>query len=649
MTIKKLVADYKGSPNNSKGKDIRDSVNQLIETHVSCLKSLPAEYAANTETVYTVIGFYAGSTSGGGKFIYDPNKSKALHNGGTVIAPEALLAWDGSATNLSTLLNWVGSGSGCFVKLVNIFSVRDFGAKGDAVVDDTLPVRKAIRAAVNVTGFSNDGDPTGSVYFPAGVYRITESGVFSDYGDSKRNGVKSYGDGPDNTIVWLDPSALATSAWFYDNGATVRAWNATFRDMSFHGGTTWRTLSQNYSNFNNKVNGFRFTGPAWESGHVFDNVTFAWLDTVLSVDGTNNADTIRFSNCTAIKCRRANYINNPQSMNITWDQCYLSNQFGDFVEWGSGVFGGGNFALTNSTIVFTPDDFGAGTSNIFNIVSGGTATANAPVSFSNTRFEIKGVGAKIGSVSGGSTMVMFYGCSFLSTTATTRDIATVGGYCSLFFDKCSFAPQGNGIANWILQSTNRAAKQASIKFSNCNLSKWDTLHTIQFSGNRGYVELEGCWEEFVDYPNFPTPMVRAINGVYKGSDKGQNTGFRQTKTYVVDPLRAGLLPSTTANEALVTLPKGSVLCGATVVLLPNTPVATASQYRLLIGKSDKSVIYASSTVGAQNAGFVLNTKFAVPMGDAIEDRTVMLWGDNGSGGTSGAAAPAAAVCLLEYY
>lgn len=634
-------------PFSASGQGLVASVNQLIDTSVSSLKSLPT--SPQTDTVYGVIGFYTGSTVGGGQFVWNPTINKSTHNGGTVIAPEAISAWDGTQADVATLLNWTGSGTGCWVRLFSVIMPQYFGATNNGSDNDTLSIRKAIRAAVSITGLSNDGDPTGSVYFPAGIYRITESGVFSDYGDNKRNGVKCYGDGPDNTIIWLDPSSLSGNAWFYDNGGTVRAWNATFQDMSFHGGFTWRTLGQDYPNFSSFVSGFRFTGPTWESGHVFINCTFAWLDTILSVDGSNNADTIRFSLCTAIKCRRANYINNPQSMNITWEQCYLSNQFGDFAEWGSGVFGGGNFALDNSTIVFTPDTFGGGQSKIFNIVSGGTATANAPVSFTNSRFEIKGAGSTIGVVSGGSTMVNFKDCSFLSTATGARDIATVGGYCSLTFKDCSFAPQGGGVCNWILQSSARAAKQANIRFVDCHLSKWDTLHTITYSGNRGYVELDGCWEEQVDYPNYPSPMVRAINGVYKGSDAAQNTGFRQSKKYVLDPLRGGLLPFTNANEALAALPKGSVLCGVLIVLLPNTPNATPSQYRVLVGKPDKSVVYASSVAGPQTDGFTLDARFAVKMGQSLSDRSVLIWADDGAGGTSGAGAPAAAICLLEYY
>lgn len=77
--------------------------------------------------VQTVRGYYTGSNVGGGDFYYDPSRSKTEHNGGTVIAPEALNAWDGSSANLNVVLNWSGTGNGCFVRYQNTFEVETFG------------------------------------------------------------------------------------------------------------------------------------------------------------------------------------------------------------------------------------------------------------------------------------------------------------------------------------------------------------------------------------------------------------------------------------------------------------------------------------------------------------------------------------------
>lgn len=77
-----------------------------------------------------VKGFYAGGSHlGYGQFYYDPSLSKVNHNGGTVIAPEAIAAWDGSAANLNTLLAWSGTGFGCYVRTnFSAISIDMFGA-----------------------------------------------------------------------------------------------------------------------------------------------------------------------------------------------------------------------------------------------------------------------------------------------------------------------------------------------------------------------------------------------------------------------------------------------------------------------------------------------------------------------------------------
>jgi hypothetical protein len=114
-------------PFSASGQGLIASVNQLIDTSVASLKSLTA--TPQTDTVYNVIGFYAGSSVGGGQIVYRPDVSKSLHNGGTIIAPEAIATWDGTNENLSALLSWTGSGTGCFVRLESpaYYNVETFG------------------------------------------------------------------------------------------------------------------------------------------------------------------------------------------------------------------------------------------------------------------------------------------------------------------------------------------------------------------------------------------------------------------------------------------------------------------------------------------------------------------------------------------
>ena len=45
-----------------------------------------------------------------------------------------------------------------------VFNIRDFGAKGDNVTDDSEAFRKALQAVAENGG--------GIIYFPAGIYRL---------------------------------------------------------------------------------------------------------------------------------------------------------------------------------------------------------------------------------------------------------------------------------------------------------------------------------------------------------------------------------------------------------------------------------------------------------------------------------------------
>lgn len=87
-------------------------------------------------------GFYEGSKVGDGKFIYDPNRSWAEHNGGTVIAFGALNSWDGTKEHLADYLNWVGVGAGCFVKIFEYLLCTDFGMVEDGAFDNGIAYQK---------------------------------------------------------------------------------------------------------------------------------------------------------------------------------------------------------------------------------------------------------------------------------------------------------------------------------------------------------------------------------------------------------------------------------------------------------------------------------------------------------------------------
>jgi len=123
-----------------KGSDIKNRVDSLIDSEIlyAGIKELPQIDGVTLN----VKGFYVGSDVGGGQFYYDPLRSKADHNGGTVIAPEAIAAWDGTSGDIATLLDWSGAGAGCFARLeIATIHIEFFGGS-ESVNDNSLQLLK---------------------------------------------------------------------------------------------------------------------------------------------------------------------------------------------------------------------------------------------------------------------------------------------------------------------------------------------------------------------------------------------------------------------------------------------------------------------------------------------------------------------------
>jgi hypothetical protein len=77
-------------------------------------------------------------------------------------------------------------------------TVTDFGAAGDGVTDDTAAINRALFQL-----FCREVNPQirRSLYFPAGVYRITDTILIPPY-------ATLYGEGPDNSVILLDASSI---------------------------------------------------------------------------------------------------------------------------------------------------------------------------------------------------------------------------------------------------------------------------------------------------------------------------------------------------------------------------------------------------------------------------------------------------------
>lgn len=225
-------------PYSSTAPALLNAVNSLIDTSVSSLKALPT--SPQTDTVYGVIGFYAGSTVGGGQFVWDPTANKNTHDGGTIIAPEAISAWNGTQTDIATLLNWVGSGSGCWVRsnIQGFVTPGMFGAVGDGVADDYLSLQSACDA-VSLTGGN-------LILADGGVYLINSPVVVKCAGDLPITPA-----GSDIHFVQSNPVSIIS-----DGMATIKAGAAMAAMVTY----IFDTSDSDIAPFYSKIDGVTFDG-----------------------------------------------------------------------------------------------------------------------------------------------------------------------------------------------------------------------------------------------------------------------------------------------------------------------------------------------------------------------------------------------------
>lgn len=130
--------------------ELSGGVPEGVVLSINSIKSLEDVTEPAVNTVYEVIGYYEDTTVGGGGFVWEATRPYSDHNGGTVIAPPAIAAWDGTQADIATLLNWTGSGVGCWVRIVLAgtakaeLTIEMFGGVGDGVNSCSIQVQRIL-------------------------------------------------------------------------------------------------------------------------------------------------------------------------------------------------------------------------------------------------------------------------------------------------------------------------------------------------------------------------------------------------------------------------------------------------------------------------------------------------------------------------
>ena len=135
---------------------------------------------------------------------------------------------------------------------VPVWNVRDYGAKGDGVADDTQAIQSAISAALNAPGRYGRGGASQIVYIPNGVYKIsgTLQNVLIDAGKTIWHlGFYLQGQSQTSTILklsdgcpgFIDPikakPVIQTRSQNYQSGAVDQAFGYYIRNLTVDTGT----------------------------------------------------------------------------------------------------------------------------------------------------------------------------------------------------------------------------------------------------------------------------------------------------------------------------------------------------------------------------------------------------------------------------
>lgn len=298
-----------------------------------------------------VNGFYENSTVGGGDFYYSASTSKALHNGGTVISPESLLLWDGTQANVSALLGWTGSGSGCFVRVNSgeSFDPTWFGAVISSTIDSTASIKKCVNIATRVIA-GTARFPVYAVKFPEGEFLVTENNWLgtSIYENSIGSLInfRITGAGRKNSIIRFKPPA---NAIMYDQSVVgtpallgLQMDNISVVFDSSAGAST--------------IDGFKLAAVSGKASQLLEfKDMFNYLlntSTWLNYTGSVNEDNTIISDCVFTNIKTLIQSTNTESVGHYVRNVYISTLSGDlfvFVRGGCLTVDGGNVTFNSAS------------------------------------------------------------------------------------------------------------------------------------------------------------------------------------------------------------------------------------------------------------------------------------------------------------
>lgn len=485
-------------------------------------------------------------------------------------------------------------------RVETVLSVKEYGAVGDGITDDTAAIKATILAALNLTyrGINSE------VFFPAGVYLIDSDKLFSDitYVGTIQRGISFKGVNPYSSVLLLKTSGV--SRWFYDNGTG----NSKFERLTFEN-LGFTTDSTTYGN------GFKIWSDGGEKQFHFLNCGFGetvndsfsgtgGIKTAFEFDGTANADLMKFVTCFFTVEESLFYMNNSQSVVIETYGCdFLS--YGHIVDFGSN--GGGSLHFFGGAMEMYARSGDTTLRYVVNIPSTASqGLANCEFNFTSVRYELKtiykGLVCALGTTTGHA-MINFDGCNIGTADGGTRDAVIIDPRKRVHFTKCalhenllyrikgtfaaSASPEAGGYL--VLESCRVGLSSATPLFSR-----------ITIEGDIGRAISRNC-------------TANGAKALAQADAQDFDIGWTNAMPRESSPVRKIMpmkpeftaFPYSGATEFTVKLPPGCLLVGV-YAKKPTLGTTATGTYQLFIGSDDKTVTYGSSTSAQQLADHTID-------------------------------------------
>lgn len=481
------------------------------------------------------------------------------------------------------------------------------GAKGDDATDDGAAFLALFRAAIKPTLYGHE-----SLYFPTGIYRFAQSGLFHDIGATRKHGWLLQGSGQLTSTLKLITGGV--TKWFYNNEPTPTLGYVIHNNLRF--------ISDNRA----FGNGWKIFSDGHEQYFHFNQCEFRDFNECVVVTGTRGNDSHKFVDTRVRECNTFLRLENPQAVVCEVFGSNIEGIYRDVYVVGPG--GGGNLHVFGGSYVM---DKPAATDTVphylLNVTgSNNVGPANARFLFVGIKTELRTVHARLVKCEEalGQAFISFDGCNFRTANGGVREAVRLGMGKTLLFRDCVLPDDFT--YTLVSDASLSTTREPVLIFENCQIPE-NLSDKIKFEGGGyGRVIAKGCYfhsrilataGEPRQAPDFDMGGLLSLRG----------DPAAQLKSVEIERNNRGF-PTLGGNERSIKLPKGARLRSVRIHK-PATGSST-SVYQLNVGNGDKTVVYGSSASGAQSLAHTIHVDLSpIRELNTAADRVVRLWATGG--------------------